>query len=87
MRLFHKENSKDPHEDISIKTGETLIEPKKLADELMRQHNAGVTRSDYWEVIINIVLETHPEMYGHPKMVEFMAKLNKYQDETPEGVN
>ena len=50
-----------------------------LVDELMREHKAGVTRSDYWAVIIAIVLETHPEIYKHPKMVEFMAKVRNYQ--------
>ena len=78
MPLFSKTKKKEPQ--LEELDSDKLNETKKLADDLVRQHMAGVTRSDYWNVVINILIELHPEIGTHPKVVEFMDRLTKYQN-------
>ena len=81
MKLFSKKKKPQIGKVGTDKLDETL----KIAEELKHQSEAGVLRTDYWGIIIDILIELHPEVETHPKMVQFKEKLQRYQQETEGG--
>ena len=84
FKLFSKE--KEPQiEKLDIgklkDMTKILKDMRKITDELLKQGNAGVLRTDYWGVVIDILVELHlPEMKNDPRMVQFIDKLTQYQN-------
>jgi len=84
MRLFSKKKKPQLEKVARLSTGK-LDETLETAKELKHQSEAGVLRTDYWDIIIDILIELHPEIKTHPKMVQFMEKLQRYQQEREGG--
>ena len=57
-----------------------LSELTRMAEELRRQSELGITRSDFVFTMVNALCELHPEVYQNSKVKVLMAKLREYDE-------
>ena len=59
-----------------------LADTEQLLDEMVKQSKAGITRSDFFKVMIEALIKLHPEIQDDPDVIAFGVKLAEYQKGT-----
>ena len=52
---------------------------KEMLADLRLATDFQITRTDYHEAVIQALLDTHPELLGHPIVVDFFKRAKEYQ--------
>ncbi len=58
---------------------ERLKEEKQMIDELVAQADAGITKLDYLQVMVEALMLLHPEVKNNPNVIAFMTKLSNFK--------
>lgn len=81
MKFFIKKAKEDKDETSRLLSeGDIkLKDTKKLLDELTQECNAGVTRPDYLQVMVEALVRLHPEIKDDSEVIAFWKKLADYR--------
>ena len=86
MRWLRKKlriNKVEPIKESKFSFDANYEENKKLLETLKSERDAGVSRWDFIDAKIDSLILLHPEVKEQQPMVEFIARLKKYQEERP----